>query len=347
MSNKVINLILFLIAGTGSIAALFQYTQSGTNNANHFTRFFPSHLLGAKKQIDIVYNSYYIAGNSNGFLYLANPTSPLHMLKVPYTFDSTIAQTISNPEHYKLFAPRLTVSPNSFTIADFASYTVYGGSWDHLVLDSLKTSKAFFAELVKISKNSFIARTINKKPYGYIIEKKIANPDTIILAPQVLESQNDNLFSVDGMLVYDNQSHNLAYTYYYRNEYIILDTNLHVITRKRTIDTNNVAKVSMAFNKTDNVYKLGGPPLVVNKKTCLSNSTLFIQSALMATNENGNTFNSMSVIDIYNISTGKYAGSFYLPACEGQSVSDFTVVDKTLFVICGHYLISYQLSADF
>ncbi len=88
------------------------------------------------------------------------------------------------------------------------------------------------------------------------------------------------------MLTYDKSLRRVIYLYYYRNQFITFDTNLKLISTGRTIDTNSVAKISIAEIASTKTTTLAAPPLLVNKNCCADNGKLYIQSGLISNNEN-------------------------------------------------------------
>ena len=83
------------------------------------------------------------------------------------------------------------------------------------------------------------------------------------------------------MMQFDQQSQKFIYTYYYRNQFIIADTNLKLIRRGSTIDTTTKAKLKVAHIKETGQRKIASLPPTVNKLTAVSNNLLFVNSKLI------------------------------------------------------------------
>jgi hypothetical protein len=132
-------------------------------------------------------------------------------------------------------------------------------------------------------------------------------------------------------LNYSSVSNSLVYLYYYRNEFICADTNLNLKYRGKTIDTNTVAKIKIAKLNSRNQLTLAEPPLLVNKSACVWKNYLFVQSHLIADNENKEIFRHASVMDVYS----------------QNKVKSFKVADNHLVAIFGRYYLSYQLSPKY
>ena len=50
-------------------------------------------------------------------------------------------------------------------------------------------------------------------------------------------------------------------------------------------------------------------------------------------NEDRNKFRSNSVIDTYEFATGKYLESFYIPKLDDKHITDFKIINDTLFAL--------------
>ena len=162
--------------------------------------------------------------------------------------------------------------------------------------------------------------------------------------PDILTKQIDGLFCTDGVLNYDPRTQQLVYTYYYRNEFILLDKNLSVIKTGYTIDTTSRAHIKVAKINSDKSVTLASPPEFVNLRSSLSGNWLFIQSPVKAINEQENEFPNNSVIDIYTLTDDKYRFSIYIPDLNHKKISAFQVRGTNLYVIQDKFLTIYQIN---
>ena len=162
--------------------------------------------------------------------------------------------------------------------------------------------------------------------------------------PDILTKQIDGLFCTDGILNYDPGTRQLVYTYYYRNEFILLDKNLNVIKTGHTMDTTSRAHIKVAKINSDKSVTLASPPEFVNLRSSLSGNWLFIQSPVKAINEQKDEFANNSAIDIYNVSDDKYHFSLYIPDLNHKKISAFQVHDKNLYVIQDKFLTIFRLN---
>lgn len=71
---------------------------------------------------------------------------------------------------------------------------------------------------------------------------------------------------------------------------------------------------------------------------------LFVQSGLLANNENRELFSRASVVDMYEESNGRYRYSFYIPHFQEESLKSFHVNKNDLVALYDHYLVLYHLN---
>jgi hypothetical protein len=206
---------------------------------------------------------------------------------------------------------------------------------------------AFFAEATPISASTVVIRTFASESREYLLARETSYPPHVTRIPGLLEKQVDGLFCTDGMLRYDHESNRLVYLYYYRNEFVCMDTALNLIYRANTIDTTSRAKIEVVEIESEKSMTLASPPLIVNKKSCVSGGLLFVNSNLMANNESEEEFNDASVIDVYSLADGKYRISFYLPNYENQKIKYFMVHRDRLIAVYAHYLLSYRMNMEY
>ncbi|MFB2118724.1 hypothetical protein [Parapedobacter sp. 2B3] len=158
----------------------------------------------------------------------------------------------------------------------------------------------------------------------------------------------DGGFYQDGMLHYDVFNDLIVYIFRFRNKVLAFDSALNISFSFSTIDTFSTTqlKILKERNKSDNKlwnYTLAKPPRSVNNKSCVADGYAFVCSYVKADNENLSAFDKNSVVDVYRIIDGEYAGSFYIPHHEGKPLSDFIVTDNKLLVVYDNNLSLFQV----
>ncbi|GGK18997.1 hypothetical protein GCM10007962_11480 [Yeosuana aromativorans] len=177
----------------------------------------------------------------------------------------------------------------------------------------------------------------------------LLNVDSLItkLNPKALEKQVEGFFCTDGYLHYNPQMQKLIYTYYYRNEYIILDKDLKVEARYSTIDTTTTANIKIRETISKKQRSMATPPPVVNRRSETLGYGLFNQSKIRAENEPEKQFEQGEVIDVYNLKNGTYKYSFYIPNIEGHFLKDFRIVHDHLLALYPDRIVTYLLGKNY
>jgi hypothetical protein len=91
---------------------------------------------------------------------------------------------------------------------------------------------------------------------------------------------------------------------------------------------------------------MAAPPVVVNRRSCVWNQWLFVQSGLLADDEDPNDLKYHGIIDVYDLSIHQYRFSFYLPFEGGNQLTSFKVFGNKIVAIYGTYLFTYDIRTD-
>src|SRR5690606_11789959 len=110
-------------------------------------------------ELDLGFNSYYLAGAGQGKIYLANPTSPLHMLVTDTTLKDTQHIQMNIPyEEMKFRTIRTRVEPPHFYFMDGTVPVIFRGTVDQWSARPISMDDAYFSNAVPMSPNSFAIR---------------------------------------------------------------------------------------------------------------------------------------------------------------------------------------------
>ncbi|HEX9512284.1 MAG TPA: hypothetical protein VF939_17450 [Puia sp.] len=256
------------------------------------------------------------------------------------------------------------VSPNSKLSSNFnylvssSHINLFAGNASSIYIIDLPSrntsrfniSKSTFTRAISISSNSFILRGFDSslKTQDQIFIK--VNPVNGLRQKEnnISEKKNDAGITTDGILRYDSFSHSVIYTYFYRNEFLCLDTNLNLRYIGKTIDTLNTFQVVVgALNSQDGkTFTNISPSRIVNWQNCISNNRLFVNSMIQADNEEPKTFNTNSAIDVYNLTDGHYLGSFYIPLYKDERVRQIQIYNDLIIVLYKNYITTYKMSLN-
>jgi hypothetical protein len=335
----------------GSILILYAIADKPNRVKNGFIRNVRTGVAFVDKSIDVKYANYYIAGITEREIFLGNFQAPLHLLRVDRALKDTqsLKLTVSSPGRCAWDKTRIIVNDTNIYVAEGETPAYFRSTTRSLELERFFEKGDYFVVTQNISPSSFISRTVvldeNKKGNNAIL-KSMQDTPYVHLAKDALKPQLDGIYSTDGVLSYDKGSHTVVYTYRFRNEFITLDTNLNVLLRGHTIDTNRTAKIRVTTTSKGESL-LSAPPNNVNALCRVSGSKLYILSTLLSDNEEYAILRENNIIDVYDLTNGKYLYSFYVPRFEKSRLYDFQVRDNSLYALYNHHLQSFRLDHSY
>jgi hypothetical protein len=346
LNKKVFFKTAIVFAGSVGLVIILHYFSIWNRGyvGGGFTRNFIDAPLISSTSMDLRYNSFFVAGLTEDKIYLGNYIAPLTIMIIDKGLKKPLIGRIDLEPHVDL--PRGSVKLK----IDSAFYYVMSGEVPMIYMGKTWISKArgltsddlYFKDAIPIGSETFVLKSESAKTHRDILIKK--SKDSIIIDTTMLERQIDGVFCTDGMLHYSKSMSSLVYVYFYRNQYILADTNLQDIKRFNTIDTTSRAKLVISTVESEGIRTLAAPPVVANKKSYVSGDWLYIQSGLLADHEAPDDLKNYAVMDVYHLPTHQYRFSFYLPFEKRQSLTSFSVFGHTIVALYGRYLFSYEMS---
>lgn len=343
MKEKIIYLGLLCAIGVSIIIFLHSVNVKRSDRPTHFTRRFIANPVRLINSIDVKYNSYYVAGAADNQIYLGNRTAPMYILAIDPSLLHCDQLIISNATGKKISSGHITIDSPYYYLHDEVTRSLFRGDLPIGKLDHYQNTGVFADLIIPIGRDRFVIRTIKSKTllYSLAIESdsaKILSPESNPLVKQV-----DGIFSCVGSINYDPVKGRLIYLYMYRNQFIVMDSNLHPLYKGITIDTTTWAKIKIASINSQHAITLSETPLVVNKASFVYRGCLLINAGLKADNEKPDDFEKASVFDVYDSDKGFYKFSFYLPDYKNKKISCFGIFYNQLFAVSDHYLLSYAM----
>lgn len=347
---------LLLLTGTFLFSTcivwfLFFYTTQ-KSFLNNFVRKQPLHALGVSDVVDLRYNNFYFAGASDSRIFLGNSSAPLYIFSADPLLKDTLALKLrpENTDSTYIRAARIGVNQNRVYLFDGVSPSIYQAIPEQgaVLRRTSGRDKVYFTDAVAYGPSSFAMRIYDRISRQNVLVRKIIG-DTLHLepAPGILQKQVDGIFCTDGTLLYNATSARLIYIYRYRNEFICMDTSMKVIYRGHTIDTTTHARIKVEEITSERSITMAAPPNTVNRLSCVYKNWLFVNSNLIADNENEEASKQSSVVDIYTLDDGEYQFSIYLFNIGGFRMHSFGVAHGRLFAVHGHYLVAYNLNPKY
>jgi hypothetical protein len=327
---------------------LYALSDKIVHQPGNFLRIYEKSAAIKSNEMDLGVNSWYIAGIADDHVYLGNYLYPplLLVTNISLTDSQYVNIKFRDKEITKLSQnSKIRLYPPYFYISDGSTPALYRGKIEEWVADRFMYDSVFFDHTEIIAPSSVAIRTHNKDTE--IVLGKVQNlTPHLSLAPGLLQKQIDGVFCTDGMLRYNETLHRLIYTYFYRNEYVVYDTNLNLDYRGHTIDTISRAQIKTAYVPSTKQHILTSKRFT-NLESCTSGNYLFISSGLLAKNDFTRTFDVLAIIDVYDLRDNTYRFSFSLDQYDDKTkLREFQVYNnKFLIAIYGSHLIKFDIPA--
>jgi hypothetical protein len=349
MGRKIIIILVScFIFVTALVITLYALSEKIVHEPGSFLRIYRKNAAVISNEMELDVNSYYIAGIDDEHIYLGNLTNPRFLIvtNLSLTDSQHVVINLRGLEGRRVYSPsRIKIAPPYFYYVDGITPCILRGKIGEWVADRFMHDSAYFDIAEVISPSSFAVRTHKASTLENVLAKVQDQQPHIKHAPDLLQKQIDGVFCNDGMLCYNKNLNRLIYTHYYRNEYIVYDTNLNLDYRGHTIDTFSIAQIKSAYIPSTNTYKLTQRK-ITNKASSTSGNYLYVDSNLLAKNDNKVAHKLLSIIDVYDLSDNKYLFSFTVPkhSLTESKFRDFQVYqNRILIAIYKNYIVKYDL----
>lgn len=309
-----------------------------------FARKYLVESIKERRQWPLTGSRHYIAGiDAHQYVYVAGPHDTG---LVCIDLDDVSLPIQSVPVPVQSVSSRFAVESGALYTSDLKTFSIHKSALvppitvlpGSRILDS-----TFFLDAIPISDDEVVIRAINSKHQHELSKISLTQSPPALFA-SLLQKDEESVFDADGIIVFNRPIKTLVYVYYYRNEFIILDSMLRKTVAGKTIDGIQYSQIRVGKTDAGRSIDMASLPRVVNRKCQTSGNWIFIQSAVRGRNEARQPFRRSDVIDIYDISDGRYAGSFFIPKVQGDKLRDFRVDGDKLIAIHGKHLTHFDLS---
>ncbi|MEC3965801.1 hypothetical protein [Flagellimonas halotolerans] len=346
-NNIYIKLLGTICLSIGLVVIVFLSSERQVHRNNAFTRRYPPHPVVKQYDLDIGFNSYYIAGLDKDMLYLGNRTSPWHLLQVNLeTKDTSHIQLAPRSHTLEYRAIKVEVLPPYFFVMDGTMPIILRGKIGEWLADPWMREQAYFNKAIPIDSNTIYIRTTHATTHRStlgLIQKK-GEHIKVQLDTTLLQAQIDGVFDVDGLLAKDLSGTKLGYVYYYRNQFFTMDSILASLSRQRTIDTVQRAQLKIASKGNSGRTILAAPPLYVNRTAAMSKHLILVLSQRLGRNESKELLGQASIVDVYDHTKNTYEFSFYLYDIDKHKVREFTVGQNRIIALIEDHLSVYLMT---
>lgn len=345
--NAILLSISTVIVSCLVVIIMFISSENIIKKENNFTRRFLQHPIFDDKTVNLSVNSYYFAGIAEGKIYLGNLTTPLFIAMIDTGFQNLTRVKITlDKKDYPFRNIQLQVKSPYYYLYDGNVPIIYRGKLNDSIAHTISYGDAFFNQLSVLDSGKFVLRVQKRADKQYSIGSLDLNRNPKLeLKPTVLEKQIDGVFDVDGMLGVEAGADKVVYTYYYRNEYIVMDNNLNILKRLNTIDTTKNANISVT-KLSDGRKKMNAPSFSVNIGFALLGDLILNRSNLKGKHEPAGSWKTSSIIDVYRTDEQRYIGSFYIRNKNGNAMSAMISDGIYLYVLVDNELQRYRIRKD-
>jgi len=342
---KILVLIICGIFGVGTMALLFVISENITHYQNRFIRRFPQHVAEEVHQTDLSYNSYYFAGSGNGKIYLGNYTAPLQVMVLDTALQrKTVCHIKLKQRNLPFRGPQIRVNGKDFYVFEGMVPYVFKGAISDWSASLRINSGNHFSQLTPIDSVNMSVRYLSPKNGENIIGiLNLIDTAKAKYNTSLLQRQFDGKFDTDGNLLYNSSLNRIVYVYLYRNQYIVVQPNLKLDYRGKTIDTVSHADIQLIRLKNSNQKTFAVPPLVVNKLSAVAGKLLFVNSELPGMYESEDLWKRASIIDVYDLTDQTYRSSFSVYKIAGKKMKAMLVYENKMYALIDQKIVCYKL----
>jgi hypothetical protein len=214
---------------------------------------------------------------------------------------------------------------------------------DNKGVEILKKPDEIFTRAVAIDSDLYLFRQGDKNTRDQTFSVWQQGSQVVEKKVNFLEVLGDGGIATDGVLKVDRLHNLYAYCYYYSNRFFIFDSSLSNVKQFRTIDSYNKFQVK-AGDVENNSYTNVSPAVFVNCCISIENDLVYINSEVRAKNESQSQLRDSTVIDIYNMKSGEYLSSFYIPRINNERMSDLNVVGNKLIASFSNAVVTAKIN---
>jgi uncharacterized membrane protein YphA (DoxX/SURF4 family) len=341
-----------LILVSGSIMSivfmigLYVISERRLHYENPFIRRFDKDAVIKMQQIELKYHNHYFAGSVPGKIYLGNTSAPLELLEYDIKTKSTILHTLEiEYDNYSFRAVHIVIAAPYFYVSDGTVPVIFKGEIGKWKARQIMYGDYFFSRAIPVEKNKLAFRAQDRKNRENILGLfSFKNQVHVSLSDKILQKQVDGIFDTDGTMTYDPILKKVIYTYYYRNQFMIVSDSLRLEYRGKTIDTVSRASLRITYLKDTRQRRPSVPATTVNKFSTAYDSRLFINSTVRGKLEPLNLWKTSSFIDVYDIKKRSYITSFYIKDLNGNKVNDVWAGPDGFFALLDKTIIYYKIN---
>lgn len=336
-----VQVCLLAVVGIVLVIVLFRLSENKIHHNNGFSRRIPHSPVKMLKGISLEHNSFYLAGYTNGKIYLGNNSAPKHILEVDTSLTHQNAYRLNQDNHnFKFATAQVRVKDGYYYFADGTIAVIYRGSTKDWKGVPIYNGTTKFSTYEVIDSSNFTVRALHPKTgENYLALIDIHNNTLAQKATDILEKKIDGVFDTDGVLSYNPKLKTTLYTYYYRNQYLLTKPTLDSIVKGKTIDTLQQVDLKFAYLNEGREKKFATQPEKINTYATTAGNYLYIKSKRLGKYDRAQMLKDASIIDVYQLNNNSYQFSFYFYNYKGEEIKSFKVYDDIIVGLTKKYLV--------
>jgi uncharacterized membrane protein YphA (DoxX/SURF4 family) len=348
--KPILSLTILAAVGTATISTLYVTSENKLHKENPFIRRFIQGAALRTAETKLHNNTLYFVGSNNDKIYIGDYMAPLHV----FEYDTTLKTkrhfkiTLDSDDH-PFQRVQLCIAGKYFFLMDGTVPIIYRGKVSDWKATTIKFNDVpYFSTVEAIDSVTIAFRSRHKLSAANVLgHLNFRERVKITYHPELLQKQIDGYFDSDGMMHFDQESKKMIYTYYYRNQFIVTDDDLHLLYRGKTIDTTSRVKIKVAYIKDLGQRKLSTSSGPINNLSTHNRNLLLINSTLRGRFETIEMWKRAAIVDVYNTRDNTYLSSIYIYNIKKDKLRDMLLINHELYVIIGHTLQRYSLSKHF
>lgn len=331
-----------LIATLPTLLLILIFCPHINDNQGDFKRKMISQLRSEYKTLQLPTDNYYFAGNHGDTLFLGYRKTPLLLSTVMPSFNDVKVDTIRLDNYnYQFRNVSINVLYPYFSVSDGKVPVIFEGKLPSLKVYDTGINRLYFSKFYLLEPKKYVFKTMLIKTRKSELGVLKSSSKNYVLAPEVLKTNADGIFDVDGNMIIDHINHQIIYTLLYRNQTITTDFDLKNIQRHHTlldISSNDTIKTTTLNNGQTKLLKA---PLEINTAQTASNNKFFNVSKVRGKDESFIKFRKSDVIDVYDLPTKRYRYSFYIKNDRRNKITSILSTKHHLYVLSGNQISRY------
>ncbi len=343
-NKKLIRIALSILLGFLPILFIYLDYYSEESKNSGFSRKFQQDNWTISSIHNLKYAGYYFSGKNENSIFLGHYEAAAHLLQYNFVED-TIFQL-----NFEVSLDKYTdLQPNGFqTQVIFPYFYLIQNASNSIIqldLNNRKEQKSVYKEIKQsfdqaliIDSSKIVVRTYDQNASQNILE--LDSNSVKKIQTYTPEKQFDGLFGIDGQLIQNKDK--VIYLFYYRNEFLVFNKLLQLQYKGSTIDPLSHSNLEFEFINEGRQKTFSKPPTRINKSAFIDKYYLYVISPRKADNETFTKFSNSWVVDQYNLKSGQYIHSFYIPEYQNERAIDINILNNKIFALYNDQLIIFE-----